>query len=39
LGVRLISEDLIGGSDDFSIDDASDLELKTVMGNEKCPDS
>ena len=39
MGVRLISEDLIGGSDDFSIDDASDLELKTVMGNDKCPDS
>ena len=39
LGVRLISQDLIPGFDDFSIDDASDLELKTVMGNDKCPDS
>lgn len=35
----MISEDLIAGSDDFSIDDASDLELKTVMGNDKCPDA
>lgn len=33
----MVSEDLIG-TDDFSIDDASDLELKTVMGND-CPDS
>jgi hypothetical protein len=37
----MISEDLIGSQDDFSIDDASDLELKTVIGNEnptKCSD-
>jgi hypothetical protein len=37
----MISEDLIN-PDDFSIDDASDLELKTVIGNEnpstKCSD-
>jgi len=29
----MVSEDLIA-PDDFSIDDASDLELKTVIGNE-----
>ena len=37
----MISEDLFAGPEDFSIDDASDLELKTVIGNDspsKCAD-
>ena len=37
----MISDDLFAGPEDFSIDDASDLELKTVIGNDspsKCAD-